>query len=309
MPRLFAGLKALLAALLAAAPAAHAQTPAQGHRQPDIAAVGIENQYADVIAQVGGQYVHAQAIVTDPNTDPHSFEASPAVARQIAAARLVVLNGVGYDDWAKRIIAAARRPGRAVITVQALLGLPGDTPNPHLWYDPRTMPAVAQAVADDLAALRPAQAAYFHANAARFVAALKPWMEAIAVFRSRHDHAPVAVTEPVANFLLQAMGCVIRTPGTLQKAIMDGNDPSPQDVAAQNALLARHQVGLLVYNQQVTDPLTNTFLGAAKAAHVPVVGVTETMPTPGYTYQSWMLAEVSAMENAFDNHRSTPSLR
>lgn len=289
MPRLVAALVMLLAAM----PLARAQ--------PAVAAIGIENQYADVIAQVGGPYVDAQAIVTDPGADPHGFEASPGVARRIAGAQLVVLNGLGYDGWAQRIIAAAPRPGRRLIDVQTLLNLPDDAPNPHLWYDPPTMPAVAQAVASDLAALRPAQAAYFQAAAARFIASLKPWQEAIAAFRSKHGHLPVAVTEPVANFLLQAMGCVIMTPWTLQKAVMDGNDPSPQDVAAQDALLAGRKVRLLAYNRQVTDPLTQSFLDAARAAHVPVVGVTETMPAPGYTYQSWMLAEVAAMEKAADD--------
>ena len=292
---------AALAALLAVSATAHAAAP--------IRAIGVENEYADVVAQIGGKYVEVQAIETDPNTDPHSFEASPKVAREIAAADLIVVNGVGYDDWADKIMAAAPRPHRKVINVQKLLALPDDTANPHLWYDPRTMPAVAKAVGDALAERDPAQAAYFHANAEKFVASLKPWNAAIAAFRAQYDKTPIAVTEPVADYLLEAMGFDILTPFSLQKAIMDGTDPSPQDVTRQNELFAGSEVKVFAYNQQVTDSLTKSFLEASKKAGIPVVGVYETMPTPGYTYQSWMLAEVAALEKAVTDKVSTETLQ
>jgi zinc/manganese transport system substrate-binding protein len=274
-----------------------------------VRAIGVENEYADVISQIGGKYVQVQAIETDPNTDPHTFEASPKIAQEIAAAQLIVVNGVGYDDWADKIMSASHRPNRKVINVQQLLGLPDDTANPHLWFDPKTMPAVAKAVGDTLAELDPAQAAYFHANAEKFVASLEPWKTAIAAFKAKHDKTPVAVTEPVADYLLQAMGFNILTPFTLEKAIMDGNDPSPQDVTTQNGLLSGHKVKVFAYNQQVTDALTKSFLDASKRAGIPVVGVYETMPTPGYTYQSWMLAEVAALEKAVADKVSTETLQ
>jgi len=295
---------AMIAALLAAgfvtaAPAAEAAV---------VNAIGVENEYADVISQIGGKYVQVQAIETDPNTDPHTFEASPKVARQIAAAQLIVENGVGYDDWADKIMSASRRPNRKVINVQKLLGLPDTTPNPHLWYDPKTMPAVAKAVADELSGLNPAQAAYFHANADKFIASLEPWNVAIAAFKAKHDGTPIAVTEPVANYLLTAMGFDILTPFSLQKAIMDGNDPSPQDVTTQNDLFGGNKVKVFAYNQQVTDALTKSFLDLAKKNGIPVVGVYETMPTPGYNYQSWMMAEVAALEKAVTDKVSTETL-
>jgi zinc/manganese transport system substrate-binding protein len=274
-----------------------------------VRAIGVENEYADVISQIGGKYVQVQAIETDPNTDPHTFEASPKIAKEIAAAQLIVVNGVGYDDWADKIMSASHRPNRKVINVQKLLGLPDDTANPHLWFDPKTMPAVAKAVGDTLAELDPDQAAYFHANAEKFVASLEPWNAAIAAFKAKHDKTPIAVTEPVADYLLQAMGFNILTPFTLEKAIMDGNDPSPQDVTIQNGLLSGHKVKVFAYNQQVTDALTKSFLDASKKAGIPVVGVYETMPTPGYTYQSWMLAEVTALERAVTDKVSTETLQ
>jgi zinc/manganese transport system substrate-binding protein len=295
---------AALAALLAAGPITAAVAASSGK----INAIGVENEYANVISQIGGEYVGVKAIETDPNTDPHTFEASPKVAQEIAAAELIVENGVGYDSWAEKIISAAPSPNRKVINVQHLLGLPNDTANPHLWYDPKTMPAVAKAIADDLAALRPAQAAYFRANANHFVASLEPWNAAIASFKAQYDKTPVAVTEPVADYLLQAMGCDILTPWSLQAAVMNGTDPSPQDVTTENQLLSDKKVKVFVYNLQATDSLTKSFLDRAKKAEVPVVGVYETMPTPGYTYQTWMLAETEALRKAVADKVSTETL-
>ncbi len=283
---------------LAAAPAMAAGIPV----------LGIENEYADVIAQVGGPYVSVTAIETDPNTDPHSFEVSPRIAQQIAAARLIVKNGLGYDDWANRLIAATPSAGRQVIDVQQLRGLPDNTPNPHLWYDPATMPAVADAVAAGLARLDPAHAAIFAANAKKFDASLTPWRQAIAAFKAQYPDVTVAVTEPVGDYLLQAMGADIKTPFSLQAAIMNGTDPAPQDVTAEQHLLATHEVAVLAYNQQVTDPLTASFLAAAKSHGVPVVGVYETMPS-GYHYQGWMLAEVAALRRAVAARQSTETLQ
>ena len=276
---------------------------------PEISAIGVENEYADVISQVGGKFVQVQSILTDPSTDPHTFEASPKLARQIAAAQLIVENGVGYDDWADKLMSASPRPGRKVINVQKLLALPDDTENPHLWYDPKTMPAVAKAIGDSLAELNPAQAQFFHANADKFIASLEPWKAAMASFKAKHDKTPIAVTEPVSNYMLAAMGFDILTPFSLQKAIMDGTDPSPQDVTTQNNLFNQRKIAVFAYNQQVTSSLTKSYLGLSQKNGIPVVGVYETMPTPGYTYQSWMMAEVAALEKAVSSKVSTQSLQ
>jgi zinc/manganese transport system substrate-binding protein len=273
-----------------------------------ITAVGAENEYANVIAQVGGKYVTVTAIESNPNTDPHTYEASPAVAREISGARLVVQNGVGYDTWATTIENAAPDPGRKVINVQHLLGLPDSTPNPHLWYKPATMPAVASAIAADLAAIQPAHAAYFKANEAAFTASLAAWNQAIATFKATHPGTPVATTEPVADYMLQAAGADNLTPWAFQAAIMNGTDPSAQDVAIERALFAQHKVKVFLYNQQVTDTLTESFITLAHASGIPVVGVYETMPAPGYDYQSWMLAEVTALDKAVTAKVSTEHL-
>ena len=273
-----------------------------------IVAVGAESEYASVISQIGGKYARVTAILNNPSTDPHSFESSPDVARLIGSAQLVVQNGAGYDSFMNKIEAASPNPGRAVIDVQKLLGLPDGTPNPHLWYDPATMPAVARAIAARLSALQPAHKAYFTSRLAAFRTSLKPWLAAIAKFKAAYPGTPVAVTEPVSNYVLQAAGARILTPFTFQADIMNGVDPSPQAVAEQDNLFRDHKVKVFLYNRQVTSSLTQSFLKAAARYGVPVVGVYETMPVPGYTYQSWMLAEVRALQKAVAAKTSTREL-
>jgi zinc/manganese transport system substrate-binding protein len=273
-----------------------------------VVAVGAENEYADVISQVGGQYVQVNAIMNNPNTDPHTFEASPSVARLVSSAQLVVQNGVSYDTFMNTIENAVPSPGRKVLVVQQLLGLPKSTPNPHLWYRPSTMPAVANAIAADLSALQPGHAAYFRTHAAAFIAALKGWTNALAAFKVTYPNTPVATTEPVADYLLQAAGADNLTPWAFQADIMNGTDPSAQDVAAERSLFTQHKVKVLVYNQQVTDSLTESFITLARANGIPVVGVYETMPVPGYHYQSWMLAEVQDLRKAVADRTSSEHL-
>ena len=295
---LLAGLAALGAAP-ASSPAAPALTP--------VAAVGAESQYADVIAAVGGRYVHVSAVERSPTADPHSFEASPAIAREVASAGLIVQNGLGYDAFMNHIEDATSSTSRRVIDVQALLRLPDSTPNPHLWYAPATMPAVASAVVGALAARLPSQAAYFRANAARFDRTLAPWRSALSAFARAHPHTPLAVTEPVADDALAAAGVRILTPWSFQADVMNGLDPAPQDVGLEESLLSGRRVRVLLYNEQVTDPLTSSLLADARAHHVPVVAVYETMPA-GYHYGAWMLAELRALERAVTTGASTQRL-
>ncbi|MGH9127542.1 MAG: metal ABC transporter solute-binding protein, Zn/Mn family [Acidimicrobiales bacterium] len=273
-----------------------------------ISVVAAENTYGSVAAQVGGHFVRVTSVEANPNTDPHTYEVSPGVAASVSAAGLVIQNGLGYDSFMAKVESASPNARRQVIDVQRLLGRPSNTPNPHLWYDPATMPKVASALAADLSKLAPAHASYFRANATSFVSSLRPWLAAIASFKAHHTKAPVATTEPVADYLLSAMGADNLTPYSFQADIMNGVDPSPQGVALEKGLLSQHKVKVLVYNQQVTDTLTASLVDTAKSAGIPVVGVYETMPTPGYDYQSWMLAEMKALTKAVDQQVSTVRL-
>jgi zinc/manganese transport system substrate-binding protein len=273
-----------------------------------IQAVGAENQYTSVISQLGGRYVDATAVMSNPNTDPHTFEASASVASEIASAQLVVQNGLGYDSFMDKIEAATPSSSRVVISAQSVLGLPDSTPNPHLWYKPSAIQAVAKRVTASLAKLQPAHKAYFAARLAQFDHSFATLDSQIAAFKSAHPDVSVATTEPVADYLLEAIGAKNRTPWALQAAIMNDTDPAPQDVATQEALFTGRSVRVFVYNTQVTDSITDTYLRLAKQNDIPVVGVYETMPTDGYDYQRWMVAELNAIDNAIRTGKSTTKL-
>jgi zinc/manganese transport system substrate-binding protein len=273
-----------------------------------INAVGAENEYANVLSQIGGKYVRVSSILNNPNTDPHTFEASPSVAQQVSHAELIVQNGVGYDSFIDNLEAGSPNPKRKVIVAQKVLGLPDDTPNPHLWYGPKTMPAVASVMVSDLSELDPGHKAYFQARLRAFDASLKPWLDAIATFKAKYPGTRVATTEPVADYMLEAMGMNNLTPFAFQVDIMNGVDPAPQDITLETGFFTKHEVKVFCYNEQVVDPLTISIRQTAQSAKVPVVGVYETMPTPGYDYQSWMMAEVSAIEAAVAHGTSTEHL-
>jgi zinc/manganese transport system substrate-binding protein len=273
-----------------------------------IAVVAGENEYGDVVAQIGGSDVSVYSVDSSPNTDPHTYEATPSVARRIANAKVLIENGVGYDEFMTKLASASPNPARKVINVQQLLGLPDTTPNPHLWYDPKTMPVVAHAIATDLSTLDPAHSSTYQANEAKFVASLQPWLDTIAAFKAKYGGTAAATTEPVADYLLEAMGINNLTPFSFQADIMNGTDPSPQAVSAEEAFFTQRRVKVFAYNQQVTSSLTDSIRQTATKAGVPVVGVYETMPTPGYDYQSWMMAEVAAIQKAVVDETSTEHL-
>lgn len=268
---------------------------AQAQSSVVLHAVGLENQYANVMAQIGGPYVQVRAIESDPNADPHEFELSPDFASTLHGADVIVANGLGYDSWADQWLASAKG---TVIIAQKVRNLPDSTPNPHLWYDPATMPAVARAVAAAYSAKDPAHAAAYAANEKAFEASLTGWTQALAAIKAQHAGAQVAVTEPVADYLLQAAGLHVATPFSLEAAVMNGTDPAPQDVSAQQALLSGGNVRVFVYNQQVTDSLTASFLATAHKAGLPVLGVYELMPGSAKTYQGWMLDTTKSLAQA-----------
>ncbi len=263
--------------------------------QPVLRAVGLESQYADVLAQIGGPYVRVVAIQSNPNTDPHEFEVTPGVAAALHGADLVVENGLGYDAWASQMLDGTKAK---VLSAQNLLNLPDNSPNPHLWYRTDTMPAVAAAAAAFFEAKDPAHKAVYAANLKTFDASLVPWKREIAEVKAKYAGAPVAVTEPVADYLLQETGMKIMTPFSFELSIMNGTDPSPQDVAAEEALLRGDKVRVFAYNEQVTDPQTQALLALAKRHDVQVLPVYELMPAGAAHYQGWMLQATAALSQA-----------
>ncbi len=302
------GLGAALIAVAGTSLLPSAGAAAEAHAGSTVAVVAGENEYGNVASQIGGKYVSVYSVDSNPNTDPHTYEATPSVGQKIASANLLIENGVGYDTFMGTLASASPNSARKVINVQQLLRLPDSTANPHLWYNPRTMPAVAVALASDLSKLDPAHASTFHENERTFVASLQPWLSAIAAFKAKYGGTTAATTEPVADYLLTAMGIKNLTPWQFQADIMNGTDPSPQDVSLEQGFFTKHQVKVFCYNQQVTDQLTDSIRQTALQARVPVVGVYETMPVPGYNYQSWMMAELNAIKKAITTGASTQHL-
>ena len=262
-----------------------------------IPVLGTENFYADLLAQIGGARVSASSILNDPSADPHEYEASPAAAKLVADSRLVIVNGIGYDDFMKKLLGASTKPDRVVINVQEILGVKDDV-NVHVWYEPATMPKVADAATAALARLDPQNAAYFADQKAKYLAALKPVNDRIAALRTKYAGAPIAFTENVVGYLTDAIGLKVLTPPAFMEAIESGTDPAPADVAAERDLITGRKVKALLYNSQVTSPLTEQIRDLAVRSNVPVVAVAETIPATFKTFQEWQLAQLDDLEKA-----------
>jgi zinc/manganese transport system substrate-binding protein len=261
-----------------------------------INAVAGENFYGDLVSRVGGDLVSVTSILNDPNIDPHTYESSPQNAQAVADATLVVKNGLGYDAFLDHLLSASPRSDRKVIDVQQLLGL-ADGVNPHIWYDPRTMPEVGRAVADALEALQPASRSTFEANLKAYLDSFAPLIAKIAAIKTRYPGTAVAYTEPVAGYLIAALGFQSLTPDGFARSIENGTDPAPADVAAQQDLLTGHKVKLLLYNSQATSPVTTSIKTVASQSGVPVVGMSELMPK-GVSFVDWQVAQLDDIETA-----------
>ncbi|MDR3541038.1 MAG: zinc ABC transporter substrate-binding protein [Desulfosporosinus sp.] len=273
-----------------------------------IQAVGAENEYADVIRQIGGKYVAVAAIMSDPSVDPHSYEADTKAASNVSKATLIVQNGLGYDDFMNKLVAASPNSNRTVIDVAKELGYADDTKNPHIWYKTDTMPKVAALIAKDLEKQLPDQKQYFEDQLTQFNNSLKTWTDDINQLQQAYAKSGVAVTEPVSDYLLEAANLDIKTPWAFQAAIMNGTDPSPQDVKTQEDLFNSKQVKVFIYNTQAVSNTTKALLDLAKSNNIPVVGVYETMP-PNHTYQTWMEEETISILKALKTGVSTETLK
>jgi zinc/manganese transport system substrate-binding protein len=260
-----------------------------------IAVVAAENFYGDVAAQIGGSHVAVVSIMNNPDQDPHLFETAPSTVRQIAAAQVVILNGADYDPWMAKLIQVTPRPGRSVIDAAELVHKKaGD--NPHLWYDPATMPAVAEALAATLTAADPAHSLEYAARLKTFLASLKPVTAKIAALREKYAGAPVTASEPVFGYMAGVLGLKMRNE-SFQLSIMNDTEPSARDVAAFETDLKTHQVRVMFYNKQASDKAVQRLVDLAHKAKIPVVGVTETMPA-NVSFQDWMLGEINDTEKA-----------
>ncbi len=286
--RAFAAVAATLMSLLwAAVPACP--------REPRIEVVAAESFYGDVAMQIAGDRARVVSVISSPDQDPHLFETSPSVLREIAQARIVVVNGANYDPWMTKLLDIVPRSVRTVVTVADLVEVkPGG--NPHLWYDPNVPAAVAKALADALIAADPAYRADYSGRLQQFLASLEPMRQKIAAIAAKYGGAPVTATEPVFGYMAAALKLEMRNL-RLQLAVMNDTEPGIYDIAGFEQDLERHQVRVLLYNKQATSKIVQHLVDVARASSIPVVGITET-PPPGRSFQGWMLGQLEDLEKA-----------
>ena len=265
----------------------------------DVSVVASTNVWGDVVTQIAGGDVQVSSIISDPSADPHSFEANAQNQLALSKASLVVVNGGGYDDWAGDMLSAAKSTAPVIdaVDVSGHAATGGEELNEHVWYDFPTVGKVAQQIADQLSAVDPADAATYQANLTAFQGKLATLEQQEAAVKDAHSGVGVAITEPVPNYMLQAMGLQIRTPDEFSEAIENETDV-PADVMQQTlALFSGQQVKALVYNEQTTGPQTDQVQQAATDNGIAVVPVTETLPE-GKDYIGWMTDNVTAIAQA-----------
>jgi zinc/manganese transport system substrate-binding protein len=263
--------------------------------------VASENFYGDIAQQIGGANVEVTSVLTNPDQDPHLFEASASMARDVAAAKVVIVNGADYDPWMEKLLSANKAPGRKEIVVAKLVRKKGGD-NPHLWYDPATMLAFAKVFAAELSSLDPAHKAEYANGASRLADALKPLEAKIGEMKEKYAGQPVTASEPVFGYMAQALGLKMRNE-RFQLAVMNDTEPSASDIAAFENDLKNHKVKVMLYNSQASDPAVQRLVGIARQSNVPVVGVSETEPA-GKTYQEWMLDQLNALDRALAGRSS-----
>jgi zinc/manganese transport system substrate-binding protein len=260
--------------------------------------VAAENFWGNIAAQIGGAHVRVTSIISDPNADPHEYESNTRNAADIARAGLVIENGLGYDDFMTKLVSTSSPKGREIVHADQVMSISGDDANPHIWYDTAKLPLMADAIADSLARLDPADGSTFKANAQTFIASLTPITDVISTIKAKYAGEPIAYTERVPGYLVAAAGLELGVPASFAQAVEDGNDPSARDTAAFDSALSEHRVKVLLYNSQVTDPTTDKIEDLAKPSGLPVVGVSETLPASDNDFQDWQLRQARELLSA-----------
>jgi zinc/manganese transport system substrate-binding protein len=261
-----------------------------------------ENFWGSIAAQLGGSKVNMHSVVTDPNADPHEYESNTTDARAFADARLVILNGAGYDDWGQKLLDANASSQRTVLSVAELLGKkPGD--NPHFWYQPDYVIGVTDRITAEYKTIDPGDASYFDQQRASFATALKPYQDKIAEIKRKFGGAPIGSTESIFVYAAGALGLNLISPPEFMNAIAEGNDPPASAVAKFHDQIDGKQIKVLVYNNQAATAVTTNLKQLAQQRGIPLVGVAETLQPVGATFQDWQVAQLTALESALSSSR------
>lgn len=283
-----------------AAPAAPSQAPAQA----TVGVVASTDVYGAVATAIGGAHTTVTSIIHSPDADPHAYESTPTDAAAVSAAKVMIQNGGGYDDFAGKLVAAAATKP-TVIDVSQLSGLDtGAGFNEHVFYSLPTMAKLADTLSADLSQADPPNAADYQANATAFKAKLDGLSAKLNTIKTQRPGARIAITEPVPLYLTQQAGLVNATPEAFSHAIEEGNDP-PAAVLQQTLALLNgpSKVSALLLNSQTESAATTQVQQAATAAGVPVVAVTETLPAGTMDYVTWIGGEIDQLTKALGDHR------
>jgi zinc/manganese transport system substrate-binding protein len=265
--------------------------------------VADENFWGSIASQLGGSKATVQSIIVNPAQDPHTYQPTAADARTLATAQLAIVNGVGYDPWAPNLLAANPAPGRVTLTIGDLLGLKeGD--NPHRWYSPTDVTAVATAITADLKRLDPKDASYFSQQLNTFETKdLAQYHALIAQIKSRYAGVPVGASESIFALQAPSLGLNLVTPYSFMKALSEGTEVTAQDTITTQRQITSHQIKVWIYNSQNATPLIQRLNTLARAAHIPIATVTETLDPANRSFEQWQVAQLQRIEQAL--HQAT----
>jgi zinc/manganese transport system substrate-binding protein len=263
-----------------------------------ITVVAAENFWGSLAQQLGGSRVRVTSIIDSPDADPHDYEPTAADGRAIASARLVIINGVGYDTWATKLAAANPSPARTELTVGDLVGAPADG-NPHRWYNPADVRKVIDQITADYKRADPAGAAYFDTQHDTVLSTnLKAYFDLIDKIKATYAGTPVGASESIFAMLSPSLGLDLRTPASFLTAISEGSDPTAGDKATIDRQITGRQIAVYVYNSQNATPDIQAQVSAAKAAGIPVTALTETLTPAGASFQDWQVGQLTALRRA-----------
>lgn len=254
------------------------------------------DQWGDIVSQLGGECTQVKTVLVSSSVDPHEYEPSPYDAAEFAGARLIVLNGADYDPWAAKLAAISAPVAPVVSAAEVTKTAEGQ--NPHLWYSPSAVNAVADAVTMVLSKIDPAMQNYFSQQRASFAAALGPYFHLIEAIKAHAAGKSFAATEGIFHYMSDALGLVDKTPNGYQQAVASESDPAPADVHTFLDELARHAIDVLIYNPQTEGSIPDQIRSAAEQSGVPVVTVTETVPQDQSTFVGWQDAQLTALAKA-----------
>jgi len=260
-----------------------------------VSVVAAENFWGSIAKQIAGDKADVQSIITNPAQDPHSYEPTANDARAMAMSQLAIVNGVGYDPWAPKLLDANPDGARIVVTVGSLFGLHVGE-NPHRWYDPAEVEVVANTIATDLEKLEPSEAAYFERQLNQFkTIGLARYHALIAQIKSRYAGVPVGASESIFALQAPALGLNLVTPQRLMKAVSEGTEISAQDTITAQQQITRHQIKVWIYNSQNVTPEVQQLGALARANHIPIATVTETLSPQTDTFEQWQVAQLEGI--------------